>query len=120
MNPRYWRRRERDALLRRLEMAVETGVLSAHDAVETFRREAWQVDWFFRHDFWRAFSRLYNRWYYRIGLEMGFPSEAAARIGPEMDALRKRLGRDLRYKDVQVLLWRLLMEDYAERSEGIP
>jgi hypothetical protein len=40
MSLRYWRRRERDALLRRLEMAVEAGVLRYPEfAMESWNRE---------------------------------------------------------------------------------
>lgn len=100
----YWRWANREALLRRLEMAVECGVLSAHDAVESFCREAWQVNCFFRGHMWRAFDRIYGIGYYRLGLECGLPPEVCSQIGPEMRDIRERLGREPSEEDVRIML----------------
>lgn len=58
MNP-YWRRKEREALLRRLEMAVEAGVIpTSTDALETWNREVpawWKWDGL-------ASTRLFGAW----------------------------------------------------------
>jgi len=112
----YWLRSEREALLRRLEIAVEAGAMEPTPAVESFRREAWQVNWFFRKHLWHSFDRLYNAGYYRAGLLCGFPEVVAARIGPEMRSERgRRGGEPLDRDDVAALLARLLWEEGSAR-----
>jgi hypothetical protein len=65
---RYWRRREREALLRRLEMAVEYGVLRyTEDAMASWNREVpWQWRWSLA-----ALQRFSNAWDERYERSLG-------------------------------------------------
>lgn len=84
---RYLRRRERAALVCRLEMAVGCGVLSAYAAVESYRREVPVILQFTnRREFWSVFDRLYDAAQTRLGVQTGLARSAATEIGPRMRA----------------------------------
>jgi hypothetical protein len=102
---RYLRRQERAALVQRLEMAVEHGVLSGYGAVESYRREVpVALRYLHRREFWNAFERLYDAAQTRLGMQMGLSRRAAAEIGPRMRSFSRHEGRTMTYYEVAAML----------------
>ena len=102
---RYLTRRERAALVHRLEMAVECGVLSSHAAVESYRREVPAILQFTsRREFWSVFNRLYDAAQTRLGMQMGLARRAATEIGPRMRAFTRHEGRMMTPDEMAAML----------------